>query len=152
MGAEPTQEVCEIFWVGPADATRLFRATLCTVRRRIERVTGRLPSEGDALDAMLDHVIVAWDGDPAKRVPKALRVLARDGFRCSAPGCTSYRNLHIHHIRYRSHGGSDDESNCTTLCAWHHLRGVHGGVLRCAARHPTDCGSSRGSGAVGRRW
>jgi hypothetical protein len=27
------------------------------------------------------------------------------------PGCTSYRNLHDHHIHYRSAGGSDDLSN-----------------------------------------
>jgi hypothetical protein len=136
MGEESDEEVCEIFWVGPADAIRLFRATLCSVRRRIERSIGRLPTEGEALAAMLHHVIEAWNGDPAKRVPKAHRVFGRDDWRCTAPGCTSYRNLHDHHIRFRSHGGSDDESNRTTLCAWHHLRGVHGGRMRLTGRAP----------------
>jgi 5-methylcytosine-specific restriction endonuclease McrA len=135
-GEESNEEVCEIFWVGPADVIRLFRATLCSVRRHIERSAGRLPTEGEALATMLDHVIEAWGGDPARRVPKAHRVFARDGWRCTAPGCTSYRNLHDHHIRFRSHGGSDAESNRTTLCAWHHLRGVHGGRLRLSGRAP----------------
>ena len=58
------------------------------------------------------------------------RVFERDGWRCTVPGCTSYRNLHDHHIQFRSAGGSDDLANRTTLCAWHHLRGVHAGVVR----------------------
>jgi hypothetical protein len=52
------------------------------------------------------------------------------------PGCTSYRNLHDHHIRFRSAGGSDELANRTTLCAWHHLRGVHAGIVRCTGRAP----------------
>jgi hypothetical protein len=63
-------------------------------------------------------------------------VLARCGFRCTAPGCTSYRNLHVHHIRWRSAGGGDEESHLTTLCAWHHLRRVHGGRMRLSGRAP----------------
>jgi hypothetical protein len=132
--AEPRDEEeaaspCEVFWAGPADAIRLFRATLCTVRRRIERATGNLPSEGEAFEAMLDHAIGCWRGEQRG-------VLARDGFRCTAPGCTSYRNLHVHHIRWRSAGGGDEASNLTTLCAWHHLRGVHGGRMRLSGRAP----------------
>lgn len=66
------------------------------------------------------------------------RVFARDGWRCTIPGCTSYRNLHDHHIVFRSSGGSDDLANRTTLCAWHHLRGVHAGCVRLAGRAPED--------------
>jgi hypothetical protein len=133
--AQPTsageREDCEIFWTGPADAIQLFRATLSTVRRRVERKTGRLPSEGGGLEVMLDHVLIAWGwGGNERRIHKERRVFARDGWRCTVPGCTSYRNLHAHHIRYRSAGGSDHESNLTTLCAKHHLRGVHAGIVR----------------------
>jgi len=53
-----------------------------------------------------------------------------------APGCTSFRNLHDHHIVFRSAGGSNDLANRTTLCAWHHLRGVHAGVVRCTGVAP----------------
>jgi hypothetical protein len=37
---------------------------------------------------------------------------------------------------FRSAGGSDDLANRTTLCAWHHLRGVHAGLVRCAGTAP----------------
>jgi hypothetical protein len=39
-------------------------------------------------------------------------------------------------VVFRSRGGGDEASNLTTLCAWHHLRGVHGGVLRCTGAAP----------------
>ncbi len=136
-GAKPTQseETCRIFWNGPRDAAQLFRAVLCTVRRHIERHTGRMPSDGEALDAMLEHVFEAWcTGLGEKRVRAAHRVFARDGWRCTVPGCSSYRELHDHHIRFRSAGGSDAEGNRTTLCAWHHLRGVHAGPTRLRLR------------------
>jgi hypothetical protein len=46
-GAKPTHsdETCRIFWNGPRDVAQLFRAVLCTVRRHIERRTGRLRFE-----------------------------------------------------------------------------------------------------------
>lgn len=37
---------------------------------------------------------------------------------------------------FRSSGGGDDPSNLTTLCARHHLRDVHGGVVRCTGAAP----------------
>ena len=37
---------------------------------------------------------------------------------------------------FRSAGGADHTANLTTLCAWHHLRGVHAGVLRCTGVAP----------------
>lgn len=40
------------------------------------------------------------------------------------------------HIRFRSAGGSDDLANRTTLCAWHHLRGIHADRLRCSGVAP----------------
>ena len=135
QATEGEEESCEVFWLAPADVARLFRATLCSVRRRIERATGRLPSEGEAFGALLDHAFVAWGGDE-RRVRAAWRVFARDGWRCTIPGCSSYRNLHDHHIHFRSAGGSNDEANRTTLCAWHHLRGVHVGRVRVAGRAP----------------
>ncbi len=54
-GAKHTvpRETSQVFFVGPADALRLFRAVLCTVRRRMARETGRLPTQGEAFEAML---------------------------------------------------------------------------------------------------
>ena len=46
------------------------------------------------------------------------------------------RNLHDHHIQFRSTGGSNDPENRVTLCAFHHLRGVHAGLIRCRGKAP----------------
>ena len=71
-----------------------------------------------------------------RRVPREHRVFERDGWRCTVPGCSSYRNLHDHHIVFRAAGGSDDLGNRTTLCAWHHLRGVHAARVSCRGTAP----------------
>jgi hypothetical protein len=39
---------------------------------------------------------------------------------------------------FRSRAGSDESWNLTTLCAWHHQRGVHGGLIRIRGRAPDD--------------
>jgi len=129
------EETCWARFIGPADIVQLLHAVLCTVRRRMERETGRLPTQGEALGAMLDHAFSCWDPQGGK-IPARHEVFARDGWRCAAPGCTSMRNLHDHHVRFRSAGGSDALANRVTLCAFHHLRGVHSGLLRCVGRAP----------------
>ena len=63
-------------------------------------------------------------------------VFERDRWWCTAPACSTRRNLHRHHIVYRSHRGPDEPWNLTTLCAWHHQRGVHGTGLRIRGRAP----------------
>jgi hypothetical protein len=128
-------EPCSVRFIGPADVVHLFRAVLCTVRRRLEKTEGRLPTEGQALEAMLDHALSSWDALDGKGAARH-RVFARDGWRCAVPGCTSMQNLHDHHIRFRSAGGSNEPANRVTLCAFHHLRGVHAARLRCVGRAP----------------
>jgi hypothetical protein len=105
---------------------RLFRACLCSVARRLN--TG----PGAALQAMFDHAIASW----WVPTPRAHRVFARDGWRCTVPGCTSQKNLHAHHVLFRSAGGGDGLANLTTLCVAHHQRGVHAGVIRISGRAP----------------
>ncbi len=127
IGAEPMRGEETDVWVAnvPAEVARLFRGCLATLARR-------LGSKGQALDAMFDHCLATW------RVPTARhhRVFERDGWRCTAPGCSSQRNLHAHHVFFRSAGGGDELANLTTLCAAHHQRGVHAGVLRIRGRAP----------------
>lgn len=129
------RETCSARFMGPPEVVRLFQAVLSTVRRRMEKDIGRLPTEGEALGAMLEHALSSW-GEFDQKLVRRHRVFARDGWRCATPGCTSMQNLHDHHIRFRSAGGSDDLENRVTLCAFHHLRGVHGGLLRCTGRAP----------------
>jgi hypothetical protein len=131
----PLEETCWVRFFAPPDVVQLFKALLGTVRRRLEREKGSLPTEGEALGFMLDHVLVTW-GELDGKIAAQHEVFARDGWRCAAPGCSSMRNLHDHHIRFRSALGSEDLDNRTTVCAFHHLRGVHAGLLRCMGRAP----------------
>jgi hypothetical protein len=130
-GAHPTvpRETIHLFFTAPADVARLFRGVLATVQRRIERKSGRTASESEALDAMLEHCFAAWSPEHPK-IPLDHLVFERDGWRCTVPGCTSYRNLHSHHIVFRSDDGSDESWNRTSLCAAHHQRCVHEGLGR----------------------
>jgi len=72
-------------------------------------------------------------GTPARvksDIPPATRrlVVQRDHHRCSVPGCRNSRDLHIHHVKAREHGGDHALSNLTLLCEPHH-RAFHGGRL-----------------------
>lgn len=88
------------------------------------------------LEAMLDHALVTWF--EAGRRFKDDADFERDGFRCTVPGCSGRRNLHSHHIRFRSAGGPDVPWNRTTLCAFHHERGVHAGRIGIRGRAPDE--------------
>ncbi|TMA36084.1 MAG: HNH endonuclease [Deltaproteobacteria bacterium] len=133
MPREPGRDGHPLFFVAPADVARVFKAVLATVQRRIERHNGRTASESEALDTMLEHCFETW-ALPNSKVPREHRVFERDGWRCTVPGCSSYRNLHDHHIQFRSHGGPDDLWNRTALCAAHHQRSVHEGIGRIRIR------------------
>ncbi len=131
----PEREDARFFFHAPQDVANLFRAVICSVRRCLERATGRLPTQGAAIEWMFDHAFESWRPKD-RRIPREHQVFERDGWRCTVPGCSSYRNLHDHHIVFRSAGGSDELVNRTTLCAWHHLRGVHAARVRCTGAAP----------------
>ena len=48
------------------------------------------------------------------------QVLERDGWRCQV--CGSMQNLQVHHLKFRSRSGGDEEQNLITLCAECHAR------------------------------
>ena len=126
-------ERVRLFFAAPPEVAHLFRAALATVQRRLEHLHQRPASQSEALAEMLAHALATWvTHDPHANAPRDRRVFERDGWRCTVPGCSSYRNLHGHHIVFRSHHGSDALTNLTTLCAWHHQRGIHGSGLRAA--------------------
>jgi hypothetical protein len=77
-------------------------------------------------------------GTSARTVPPRVRrlVLWRDGG-CTAEGCTSRYRLQPHHIVPRSRGGSNDLSNLTTLCWFHHHVVVHGKGYRIDPASPS---------------
>ena len=112
-----------------------FPAVLCTVRRASRRQTGTMPTAGQALDAMLEHQQrLDAAGEPGARGPPRVRA----GRLALPPGAGVLvvpeppRSPH----RVSLGGGTDDLTNRTTLCAWHHLCGVHAGLVRCAGTAP----------------
>jgi len=54
-----------------------------------------------------------------------------------------------HRIVFRSHEGSDDAWNLTTLCAWYHQRGAHGRGLKVWGRAPDNLLFELGVGRFG---
>jgi len=136
-GAHPTlfPKTMAFFFTAPRDVARLFRGALATVQRRIEQRNDRTASESEAFDAILEHAFETW-GIANASLQREHRVFDRDDWRCTFPGCTSYGNLHDHHLEYRSRGGSNDLSNRTTLCVWHHQRGEHAKIVRCRGEAP----------------
>lgn len=127
---EATQELT---WRVPREVALLFTAVRETLRARVDR----LLMDGEVFDLLLDHAIACWtQRNPHERRPDP--VVVRDGYRCAVPGCLSRRNLHDHHVIFRSHCGSDAFTNRITLCAFHHQRNVHSGLMRVWGRAPAD--------------
>ncbi len=125
-------ETATLRFLAPVSVARLFRAVHACVQRGLAKVRGQPVTPGDALEAMLDHVIIAWD----RRVTTGYRIYASSGWRCAVPGCSSRQSLHDHHILFRSAGGDDAFANRVALCAFHHLRGVHARLIRITGEAP----------------
>jgi hypothetical protein len=117
---------CEVAFWGPASVVSLFRAA-------VGAFAGPSAPAWLGLEKLLDHVTDAWMSQPRHRDP----VFARDGWRCAVPGCSSRRNLHDHHVLFRSRGGDNGRDNRVAVCAWHHLRGLHAATIRAHGRAPT---------------
>lgn len=63
------------------------------------------------------------------------RIAVRERFRCAIPGCTVHGGAG-HHLKFRSHGGSDEDENLLFTCYIHHIPGVHGSCLRVTGKAP----------------
>jgi hypothetical protein len=99
--------------------------------------------------AMLEDFAKTWDDPRGVSKKGHSRLYGRDRYRCMAPGCTSRSGLELHHIKFRSQGGSDDDSNMITLCWTHHRMGVHGGLMKLAGSAPLDVDCLLGHEDVG---
>jgi hypothetical protein len=105
--------------LGSVSVIALFRTAILAFADPADSLPG-------GLEKLLLHVKAEWEGQPRHRDP----IFARDGWRCAVPICTARRNLHDHHLVFRSRGGDNERDNRITLCAWHHLRGIHAGRVR----------------------
>jgi hypothetical protein len=87
-----------------------------------------------AFERILSHAVREWTSAPRHRDP----VFERDGWRCAVPGCSSRRNLHDHHVVFRSLGGDESRGNRITVCAAHHLHGIHAGIVKARGKAPNE--------------
>ena len=126
--------------MGSVRAAQMFSTTL-----------GGVP-EWVALLSLIEGFISVWD-DPSQGPKRASDlVYIRDGWRCSAPGCTSRRQLEDHHVVYRSKGGSNELTNRVTLCRFHHQQGEHGVLMKCRGRAPLELTWWMGRNGIGGKY
>jgi hypothetical protein len=130
-----TEATEQLTWRVPRDLSWLFAAVRESFRAKLQTGRSRPPSDGEAFEALLDHALATWTLRET-RGPGRHPVVERDGYLCAVPGCSSRRNLHDHHVVFRSAGGSDVPENRITLCAFHHQRCLHAGRLRIRGRAP----------------
>jgi hypothetical protein len=77
---------------------------------------------------------IVCNNDPETRARQTIaerirrKVMERDRWRCTFPGCRSARHLEVHHVDHVADGGDNEPTNLTTLCGGHH--GLHhdGGI------------------------
>jgi hypothetical protein len=115
----------------PSRVAVLLAAAIESVRARF----GRVLSTGTCLALIAFHFLTSWRGAERRSKTRSQKVRERDQGWCQVPGC-SHRAVHSHHLDFRSHGGSDDPENQVGLCAFHHLRCIHGGFLAVFGRAP----------------
>jgi len=118
---EPAEVMTSLRFCGPASVIALAHEALQAYRDREQ------PYEAawKAFERVLLHVKAHWEGVPRHRNP----IHEREGWRCRVPACSARRNLQEHHVIFRSRGGDNARTNRISICAWHHLRGIHTGVV-----------------------
>jgi len=96
---------------------------------------GQWMAPGECLGRLCDHFIAEWESIlEGRNTPQRLAIERDRGF-CQVPGC-SRAAVHAHHVVWRSRGGSDEPENLVSLCAGHHLHGIHAGYIRVSGRAP----------------
>jgi hypothetical protein len=110
----------------PESIAGLVEDTMLAVRKGSE-------SRGEAFERMLALALLEWIAAPRHGDP----VFERDGWRCAVPCCSSRRELHDHHVRFRSLGGDESLGNRSTVCAAHHLRFIHTGRIHARGSAPS---------------
>lgn len=109
------------------------KLTVSTARIRAMLEDGLLVGEKDGRDWMITAVSIdvqrVMYGALSRRVK--LQIVQRDGGKCRDCQSGDVDSFHIHHIKPRAEGGTNDEDNLITLCC--------------------DCHKARHSGGFGSR-
>jgi hypothetical protein len=121
-----------IGFVAEPEVARLWREAIAQCRE----LHGRSLADWQCADRFLDSFFAEWDRKDPYGAVLAHKVIARDGYRCTVPGCRSRRGLQAHHVIWRSRGGPDEMWAMSTLCAVHHHHGVHEGWVEVTGEAP----------------
>jgi hypothetical protein len=92
--------------------------------------------EWECANRFIDSFFAAHDQEDPLRYALNHKTFERDGWQCTAPGCTCRGNLHSHHTWWKSHCGPDDLPNRTSLCFGHHKMAVHEGFIEVEGTAP----------------
>jgi hypothetical protein len=118
-------------FIAEPDILELLKDTF----RAFRVLAKRAISAGKCLAEMAAHFVAVWKAHVKERMTRSKRIFARGRHRCQVPGCSRLA-VHAHHIEFRAHGGSDDDSNLIGLCAAHHQHGIHDGLMRVSGTAP----------------
>ena len=114
---------------------RHIRGLLAMAFHAVRNAAGQWISPGECLVRIAEHFLEVWKAALEEPNTARKRVLERDLGLCQVWGCTRAA-VHVHHIQFRSAGGSDDPTNLVSLCAAHHLQCVHNGWIRVRGKAP----------------
>ncbi len=124
--AEAFQMMLERARVCPDGASTPAQISICSHCERGWQDGGGFRAELDpaAIETALcdaEH-LGSVDGELGSKRPtlsklKRARILKRDRFRCTVPGCRSAKHLDVHHVEHQEDGGGHDNGNLTTLCS-----------------------------------
>ncbi|HEY3999270.1 MAG TPA: HNH endonuclease signature motif containing protein [Candidatus Xenobia bacterium] len=96
---------------------------------RMARINlGGQATQGDCLSFMIDAFLEQYEDD-AREAARKNPVADRDQWRCAVPGCTRRGTVEVHHIIFKSHGGTNDKKNLVLVCAFHHHHCIHEGRI-----------------------
>jgi hypothetical protein len=103
--------------------------------RTARKVAGRWLPPAECLVRLAEHFIETWKEALKEKRTRHRKVRERDEGWCQVPGCSRPAD-HVHHIVHKSQGGTDDPENLVSVCAVHHLHGLHMGYVRVRGRAP----------------
>jgi hypothetical protein len=120
-------------FVMPASIAQLLKGTF----RVIRDLKNRWMHVGEYLLEIAAHFILVYEYLLEAVRTRFQHVRERDGHWCKVPGC-SRPAKQTHHLVFRSHGGSNAGWNLISVCAVHHLHGIHDGRMSVSGRAPDE--------------
>jgi hypothetical protein len=126
------------FWA-PLEVAAHWERALEAIRREyaivvegnVKRIEP-LPTWAAAL-LLIHRATSIWEERDPESIPTHWRVLERDEHACGIPGCSKRHGLEVHHVVWRSKGGTDHMSNRRAVCHGHH-QAIHAGRIRVRGR------------------